>query len=1182
VERALRDLTGAAEEKGMGLPGSGEWVDYLSRSLGSHERERGEVRATLPRYEIVEEIKRGGMGVVYRAWDPHLGREVALKVLLEDSDAEARRRFLREAQLAAQLHHPNIVPVYDTGECMGQVYLAMLLIEGTTLDKAGLDLKGSLAAMRDVAGAIDYAHQRGVVHRDIKPSNLMIDRGSRVYVTDFGLARKTEAAAGLTLPGAILGTPAYMAPEQAQGLVADARSDVYSLGATLYELVTGRAPFAAGDPVLILQYVAWTDPPPLRSHRRDLPRDVETIVAKAMERDPSRRYASARAMAEDLGRFLDGEPILARPPGIAYRVRRFLGRHRWLLPASSVAGAAALAFWLLAPAADPELERLDGHIGRREIGQARELLEKIGRERPHDRRAQSRAEALRGVEEEELQRHLDFLGRHLALGDAALASDQREKMRRLAPDHPKTRRASALLEEFGTARETLAGLLKSAEERLKEGDRKGAWEGVRQAGRLRVEGLESLGLPGGLAGAREAAMDLQRRLSRVLEDQVRSETASAAEVVPHSLALLKEVDEPAYAAVLKGLAPLVKLRCEAESAASARGTAAILAQMEAINAAGGLTADVTRLYGDRLKEERKALSPERNRELYWRDATAAFGEGSFGRLDLSREYFKSVRDKTEVDALDEARTWLEKFRNAKAIASADPEQGRRRRRELDEIRLHDDLRAAVVKPLSDLDRELFLLGAREIAADVRRSCETGALDAARSHLRRLENLSPPPADLLQEARGLVSALEARERDVQRAAQKLIDSLAEDRPVDAQALEKLREKAPTSEVLRDLFARLERESSFLERLRQLERAAEEGDAGRIRDALQGLTDERFQGVTDRGARVAARLLGLGRKLLQAGDAEGAAEWLGRGVDLAPGSWELLEERGMARRELGEPQTAQADWEAARASIERALPGVGRKAELLFRRARLQRRLGAHKAAVQDLRELLAVEETPEGQIARAQSSYLAGQPDEGLAALARAAELGADAARVSYWLGLCHRAKGAREQALVHLKKAAEASAALPDASYQLAVLYVDLGQWSSAVGAAGEALAKTAGFTDDEALGHFLEDPRRPRAENLKFFRRDAFYVRARGRFGLGDFKECAADASESVRLDPRFAQAVLLRGLAKHDSGLYAEAIPDLDRVIELCAGFPGKENADRAESARRLKTLCEEKRKE
>jgi len=306
-----------------------DWVDRLSRTLRDHETDRREAAPAIPRYRILEELSRGGMGVVYRALDPQLGREVALKVILEtgEATAERRERFARETQLAARLQHPNIVPVYDSGDHEGRAFLAMQLVDGTTLEKARPDARTALAAVRDAARALDYAHRQGVIHRDVKPANLLLDRQGRVYVTDFGVARATGISAPLTLPGIVVGTPAYMSPEQARGTEADARSDIYSLGATLYELVAGVPPFGGPDPRAVLEAVIGREPARPRALRPGLSRNVEAVLQKAMDRDPRERYATAADLADDIDRYLRGERPLARARGPLYRVRRELARH---------------------------------------------------------------------------------------------------------------------------------------------------------------------------------------------------------------------------------------------------------------------------------------------------------------------------------------------------------------------------------------------------------------------------------------------------------------------------------------------------------------------------------------------------------------------------------------------------------------------------------------------------------------------------------------------------------------------------------------------------------------------------------------------------------------------------------------------------------------------------------------
>ncbi|MFN0058408.1 MAG: protein kinase domain-containing protein [Planctomycetota bacterium] len=282
-------------------------------------------------YRIVDIIARGGMGVVYRAFHKTLEREVALKTLLPLvlGEPSAIARFEREARAAAGLRHPGIVTIYQVGVHDGVHYYTMELIDGGSLaehrDRFNQDPRAAAQCVETVARAVHFAHLKGVLHRDLKPGNLLIDRNGEPRVTDFGLARALEDRENLTLTGALVGTPAYMAPEQTQG-GADRfmpAADIYSLGVILYELTTGAPPFRHESSLELLRLVRDTPPKPPRSARPTLPLDLETIVLKCLEKRPQQRYSSAAALADDLQRFLAGHPIEAR------RITRLARTIRW-------------------------------------------------------------------------------------------------------------------------------------------------------------------------------------------------------------------------------------------------------------------------------------------------------------------------------------------------------------------------------------------------------------------------------------------------------------------------------------------------------------------------------------------------------------------------------------------------------------------------------------------------------------------------------------------------------------------------------------------------------------------------------------------------------------------------------------------------------------------------------------
>src|SRR6476661_6902117 len=290
-------------------------------SLDENDRreEPSRIQMEFGDYALLEEIGRGGQGVVYRAHQKSLNRTVALKVIgLGPWTTETHlKRFRREAEAAASLEHPGIVPIHEVGERDGQCYFSMKFVEGGQLDevvrRAPMSIRQGAELIAKVARTVHYAHEHGILHRDIKPGNNLLDAKGEPHLTDFGLARLVESESTVTRTMEVLGTPSYMAPEQAMGndAAVDNVTDVYGLGAVLYQLLTGQPPFAGGATYETIKLLLDTEPRQPRLLNPRIDRDISTICLKCLEKDPKRRYPSALALAEDLERWLKHEPIQA-------------------------------------------------------------------------------------------------------------------------------------------------------------------------------------------------------------------------------------------------------------------------------------------------------------------------------------------------------------------------------------------------------------------------------------------------------------------------------------------------------------------------------------------------------------------------------------------------------------------------------------------------------------------------------------------------------------------------------------------------------------------------------------------------------------------------------------------------------------------------------------------------------
>ncbi len=410
----------ATEGATVALPGHAPTAPERAPGLDTPTIALASSRRRIPerveRYLVQEELGRGGMGVVYRAIDPTLERDVAVKMIRAGGeDPSEAERFIREARVAAKLRHPGIVGVHEAGTADGDLYIVMDYVRGESLEallrRDALPPRRLAEVVREVALALQHAHDHGVIHRDVKPQNVLVDEEGRARLADFGLARELTGPDAtrreLTVTGDLLGTPAYMAPEQASGQARapTPAADIWALGGLLYRGLAGRPPFTGPSVVVVLQRVLSTDPTPPREIDPGVPIDLETIALHCLRREPGRRYPSALAVADELARFLAGDPIEARPVGRAEQVGRWVGRNRALASTLAIAGGlitALLVAGIVLTTRSNAAIRVEAERARSEATRAAEAEQDAQREAARTRAALAEAEAARREADERL------------------------------------------------------------------------------------------------------------------------------------------------------------------------------------------------------------------------------------------------------------------------------------------------------------------------------------------------------------------------------------------------------------------------------------------------------------------------------------------------------------------------------------------------------------------------------------------------------------------------------------------------------------------------------------------------------------------------------------------------------------------------------------------------------------
>ncbi len=1125
---------------------------------------RSSPSARIGRYELLAELGRGGMGIVYRARDPSLAREVAVKVVSElgSGSAEQVARFAQEARAAAKLHHRGIVAVHEVGSDAGRPFIVMDLVPGEPLDRLRardrLPPRRVAAIVREVALALDHAHAAGVIHRDVKPQNVMIDPDGHAVLMDFGLARDTADASGLTATGQVLGTPAYMAPEQADGSLGDPSpaTDVYALGGLLYHGLTGRPPFEGDGAVAIIKHVLLDEPVPPSTIDADVHPDLERIALRCLEKEAEHRYPSADEVAADLGRFLAGEAIRIRPLGRGERARRFARRHRGAIAAALVVGlvatGAAIAATVAARRSRDAQQEAARSVAAIEAAAAGDAFRRARAALPDGALASASA-----VDD--------------ALGLGLDASSAAERVVAAGGGEPARREAHALA--LATGRLALErGRFAIARSSFRKALETGLDDGDAEAGLREVD------------VGRDAAERRRRDAVAAILDRARSgEIAATGDAYQDALFELVGWRDPRTAADLAAALDEIAAACEAATTAALRAAELPIVDGE----------------GDRIDGLAEALDPAP--PIAWdlasRPDTERTPLGRAARRLVARERTAPTpRSRTLLAILGDAQeARLGKDRGLRAATLAAEALGRLGLPRDDVLAAlerhlradHDPNRAAVsALALCRLDGPR----AAEIVYEARR--RFGSRGAYWSLVGpSARQLDRAPTGGQDERRALGARLVER-AEFARGAE-LLETYLRDRPDDAgawldlgfarngtgdlsaglEAIERALELAPT--LLPAVIGRAQThanlgalEASLADWSRVIAAEPNVGEHLASRAIVRGRLGDLDGAEVDvtRAAELAPDLgfvrLARGMILAIRGDVPAGIDELGRALELDANIVQAWVERARMFLALGDPDRARAD-------LDRAVELDPANADARIQRARLDALSGRHERAIGELDlVIMKNERRASAWGARGEVRMMLGDPETAEPDLDRAIELAPSDARSWVLRARARRLLGRLDEARADVERAIELAPKLAGAHAELGSILRtsrDLRGAARAFAAAIELEPERSESWTGRALcrrdlgQHAAAIEDFDRAIDRRPANAELHRMRGWSRHQVGDHDGAIADLDRTIELSPRDAGAFSIRGLAHQGrGGDLARARADHDRAVELGPTWP------------------------